>query len=85
LIGVTRSPARCVAAITSANSGRFATMSATASPGITPRRRHARARRLALASSSANVRSPCGDTMAGTSGCRRAQKAGITPTLAAAS
>ena len=84
-MGVNRSPARLVAATTSANSGRLATMSATESPAVMPRARSARTSRLALALSSANVRSPSGDTMAGSSGCSAAQWAATIPTLAASS
>jgi hypothetical protein len=85
LMGVKRSPERTVAASTSANSGRLATMTATASPARTPRSRRARTSRLALAFSSAKLRSPSGDTMAGRSGCSAAQWAAVIPTLAAAS
>src|SRR4029453_13259652 len=50
-----------------------------------PRSRRARTSRLALALSSAKLRSPSGDTMAWRSGCSAAQWAAVIPTLAAAS
>ena len=84
-MGVNRRPARTVAASTSANSGRLATITATASPARTPWARNARTRRLALAFSSRKVRSPSGDTIAGASGCSAAQWAAVMPTLAASS
>ena len=48
-------------------------------PETTPRARHARANRFASALSSAKVRVPCGDRMAGRSGRWAAQKARIVP------
>jgi hypothetical protein len=85
LIGVKRRPDRAHAATISANSGRLVTINATASPGPSPRDRSVRARRLALALSSAKLRSPSGDTIAGASGWTSAQCAAVIPTLAASS
>src|SRR6266511_2269083 len=66
--GVRRRPARCVAATTSANSGRLAHRTTTPSPACTPRARSARTSWLARASSSPKVRSPHAETSAGRSG-----------------
>ena len=81
---VSRKPARSVAAHTSTNCGRLATISATASPVPRPRARRARTTRLALALSSAQVRSPSGERMAGRSPRRAAQNDAVIPTAAAA-